>query len=150
MIFEPGPSLSQARQLVQERLTQAAVAMPSIATPPAMLEPTSLAACTMVIGMSARDQSLIDESVLARWTIRPKPLGVPGVANVHRCPVVPAPRVGAPLTDADRRRSQTQADFWNPTGSSGGRRAGRANAAAFAARPPEVGAAAGAAACSTR
>jgi Cu/Ag efflux pump CusA len=36
----------------------------------------------MLIGLSSKDVSLIDMSVLARWTIVPKLLGVPGVANV--------------------------------------------------------------------
>jgi Cu/Ag efflux pump CusA len=82
LVFEPGVDLYRARQLVQERLTQAAVALPAVATPPAMLEPTSSAARLMIIGMSSRDQSLIEQSVLARWTIRPRLMGVPGVANV--------------------------------------------------------------------
>ncbi len=80
--FEPGVDLYRARQLVQERLTQAAVALPAVSKPPAMLEPTSSAARVMVIGMSARDMSLVEQSVSARWTIRPKLMGVPGVANV--------------------------------------------------------------------
>ena len=36
----------------------------------------------MIIGLSAKDVSLVDASVLTRWTITPKLLGVPGVANV--------------------------------------------------------------------
>ena len=82
MVFEPGVPLHQARQLVQERLGQAAVALPNVSKPPAMLEPTSSAARIMVIGMSSTDLPLIDQAVLARWTIRPKLMGVPGVANV--------------------------------------------------------------------
>ena len=36
----------------------------------------------MMVGLSSKDVSLIDMSVLARWTIRPRLMGVPGVANV--------------------------------------------------------------------
>src|SRR4029078_4892308 len=36
----------------------------------------------MVVGMSSSDVSLIDMSVLAHWTIRPRLLSVPGVADV--------------------------------------------------------------------
>ena len=36
----------------------------------------------MLVGLSSRDTSLIDMSVLARWNIRPALLAVPGVANV--------------------------------------------------------------------
>ena len=35
-----------------------------------------------MIGLSSRDVSLIDMSVLARWKIKPRLMGVPGVANV--------------------------------------------------------------------
>jgi CzcA family heavy metal efflux pump len=36
----------------------------------------------MMIGLSSKKLSLIDLSVLARWTLRPRLMGVPGVANV--------------------------------------------------------------------
>ena len=36
----------------------------------------------MMIGLSSEDRSLIDLGVLARWTIRPALMGIPGVANV--------------------------------------------------------------------
>ena len=34
------------------------------------------------IGLSSKELSLIDLSTLARWTIRPRLMSVPGVANV--------------------------------------------------------------------
>ena len=36
----------------------------------------------MMIGLSATDRSLIDMSLLSRWTVVPRLLSVPGVANV--------------------------------------------------------------------
>jgi Cu/Ag efflux pump CusA len=36
----------------------------------------------MIVGLSAKDMSLMDLSVLARWTIAPRLMGVPGVAHV--------------------------------------------------------------------
>ena len=36
----------------------------------------------MIVGLSSKDLSLIDMSVLARWTIAPRLMGVPGVAHV--------------------------------------------------------------------
>src|SRR5918997_6614772 len=36
----------------------------------------------MMVGLSSEKVSLIDVGVLARWTIRPRLMGVPGVANV--------------------------------------------------------------------
>jgi Cu/Ag efflux pump CusA len=81
MIFEPGTDLYRARQLVAERMTQAH-ALPNVSKPPVMLEPVSSSSRAMVLGMSSARLSLIEQSVLARWTIRPRLLGVPGVSNV--------------------------------------------------------------------
>ena len=80
--FEPGTDLNQARQMVSERLAQAAVGIPHVSKPPAMIQPTSSASRFMIVGLSSDELSLIEMSVLARWTIGPRLLGVPGVANV--------------------------------------------------------------------
>ena len=80
--FEPGTDLYRARQMVSERLAQAAVGIPHVSKPPAMIQPTSSASRFMVIGLSSEELSLVEMSVLARWTIAPRLLGVPGVANV--------------------------------------------------------------------
>jgi Cu/Ag efflux pump CusA len=79
--FAPGTNLYQARQLVQERLT-AAFILPNVSKPPVMLQPVSSSANVMIIGLTSRVLSQIDLSVLARWTIVPRLLGVSGVANV--------------------------------------------------------------------
>jgi Cu/Ag efflux pump CusA len=81
MIFEPATDLMRARQMVQERLT-GAYALPNASKPPQMIQPLSATSRVAMIGMSSKDVSLIDLSVLARWTIKPRLLGVPGVANV--------------------------------------------------------------------
>ena len=81
LIFEPGTDLLKARQMVQERLNQPA-AIPNVSKPPTMLAPTSSTSRTMMIGLSSDTLSLTDIGVLARWTMRPRLLGVPGVANV--------------------------------------------------------------------
>jgi len=81
LIFKPGTNILHARQLVQERLSQA-YALPSVSKPPAMLQPLSSTSRVMMIGLSSKNLSLIEMSVLARWTIRPHLMGVPGVANV--------------------------------------------------------------------
>jgi Cu/Ag efflux pump CusA len=81
MIFEPGTDLMKARQMVQERLTQAH-ALPNVSSPPVMLQPVSSASRVMNIGLSSKSVSLIDMSVQARWNIAPRLAGVPGVANV--------------------------------------------------------------------
>lgn len=81
LVFLRGTDVLKARQVVQERMTQA-VALPHVSKAPVMIEPTSSTSRVMVIGLSAKNMSLIDMSVLARWRIKPRLMGVPGVANV--------------------------------------------------------------------
>ena len=81
LIFDPGTNVYRARQMVAERLTQAH-ALPSVSKPPAMLQPLSSASRVLMVGLSSKTVSLIDMSVLTRWTVRPRLLSVPGVANV--------------------------------------------------------------------
>jgi CzcA family heavy metal efflux pump len=81
LLFEPGTDIFDARQLVQEQLTQAH-ANPNVSQPPQMLQPLSSESRVMMIGLSPERLSQIEASVLARWTIRPRLLGIDGVANV--------------------------------------------------------------------
>jgi Cu/Ag efflux pump CusA len=80
--FEPGTDLYRARQLVGERIAQSAVGLPHVSKPPTMIQPLSSASRFMIIGLSSKDLSLIDLSILARWTVAPRLMGVPGVAHV--------------------------------------------------------------------
>ena len=82
LIFEPGTDPYRARLAVQERVSQARVALPGVASPPQMLQPLSATNRVMMVGVSSSELSPIEMSVLARWTIRPRLMGVPGVANV--------------------------------------------------------------------
>jgi CzcA family heavy metal efflux pump len=79
--FEPGTDVIRARQLVQERLT-VAFAIPNVAQPPTIMQPRSATNRVMMVGISSASVSPIRMGVLARWTIRPALLSVPGVANV--------------------------------------------------------------------
>lgn len=81
LVFESGTDLLRARQLVQERLSLA-YTLPNVSQPPVMLQPLSATSRTMMIGLASQELSPIQLSVLARWTIKPRLLGVPGVANV--------------------------------------------------------------------
>lgn len=82
-VFEPGTDPMLARQVVAEPLTQAH-ALPNVSKAPIMLQPYSSTSRIMKVGLSPsnEDLSLIDLSVLARWTIQPYLMGVEGVANV--------------------------------------------------------------------
>jgi len=81
LIFEPGTDLMRARQVVQERLTEAH-ALPQVSKPPQMIQPLSSLSRIMMARLSSDEVSPIDMSVIAHWTIKPRLLGVPGVANV--------------------------------------------------------------------
>ncbi len=83
LLFEPGTNISRARQMVQERLAQAQ-GLPSkkVAKAPVMLQPLSASSRVMMVGLTSKQLSLIELSVLTRWNIRPRLNGVPGVANV--------------------------------------------------------------------
>jgi CzcA family heavy metal efflux pump len=81
LTFEPGTDPIRARQMVTERLAQA-FALPHVSKPPTMLQPLSSTSRFMIVGLSSKNLSLIQMSVLARWTIGPRLMGVPGVANV--------------------------------------------------------------------
>ena len=81
MIFKPGTDVFRARQVVAERLTQAH-ALPQVSKPPRMLQPLSSTNRLLMVGLSSKTLSALQMSVLARWTIAPRLVGVPGVANV--------------------------------------------------------------------
>src|ERR687887_392034 len=68
LVFEPGTDVFRARQLVEERLTQAH-ALPNVSKPPTLLQPLSSSSRLLLVGLSSRKVSLIEQSVLARWTI---------------------------------------------------------------------------------
>jgi CzcA family heavy metal efflux pump len=81
LVFEKGTDIMRARQMVQERVTTV-FALPKVSKQFTMINPLSSIARVMEIGLTSSKLSLIEMSVLARWTIQPRILGVPGVANV--------------------------------------------------------------------
>ncbi len=81
LTFERGTDFIRARQMVQERLALA-IFTPNVAQPPAILQPLSSTSRFMMIGISSDEVEPTELSMLARWTIKPKLVGVPGVANV--------------------------------------------------------------------
>lgn len=81
LTFKRGTDIMRARQLIQERLTLA-YTLPNVAHPPVILQPVSATSRFMMIGLSSKTVEPTQLSLLARWTVKPKLVGVPGVANV--------------------------------------------------------------------
>lgn len=81
LTFKRGTDIIEARQMMQERLTLA-YTLPNVATPPVILQPMSATFRFMMVGLSSDKIDMSELSLLARWTIKPRLLGVPGVANV--------------------------------------------------------------------
>jgi len=82
LLLHQGADLYRARQLVQERLTTETPRLPAVARPPIILQPLSSLSRMMKIGVWSDKLSQRDLSELAVWTIRPRLMAIPGVANV--------------------------------------------------------------------
>ncbi|VVT07538.1 Acriflavin resistance protein [Sphingomonas aurantiaca] len=82
ILFDRGTDVIRARQLVQERVAQVQARLPTAARAPVMLPPLSSTSRAMKIGISSKKLDQMQLSELARWTIRPRLMAVPGVANV--------------------------------------------------------------------
>ncbi|MGQ0656970.1 MAG: efflux RND transporter permease subunit [Chromatiales bacterium] len=85
LIFKPGTDLMDARLMVQERVVGVTSELPVWATSPFMIQPLSSTSRVMKIGLSTKEkdtQTLIDAALVAYWTVRPRLMRVPGVANV--------------------------------------------------------------------
>jgi CzcA family heavy metal efflux pump len=82
LIFKPGADEIRARQLVSERMALATKTLPTWAAPPFMMPPLSSTSRIMKVGITSKDKSVMDLSMLAYWKIRQRLLGVPGVANI--------------------------------------------------------------------
>ena len=72
----------EARQVVQERLGTLTARLPAVARPPVILPPLSATSRVLKIGLSSERLTQMELTTLALWTIRPRLMAVPGVANV--------------------------------------------------------------------
>ena len=81
MIFEPRTDLLVARQLVQERLALAQASLPLVARPPVILPPLSSLSRCLKIGLWSDTKSQMEMTTLTKWTIRPRLMGIAGVAG---------------------------------------------------------------------
>jgi CzcA family heavy metal efflux pump len=82
VVFEEGTDIFRARQLLAEKLAVAAARLPLGAHPPTMSAPTSSTMDLLKIGLVSDRLPPIALRALADWTIRPRMLAVPGVAQV--------------------------------------------------------------------
>src|SRR5437763_9484562 len=82
LILKEGTDLMAARQVVQERLAVEAARLPAAAMKPVILSPLSSTSRLLKIGVSSKVLSQMDLTTLAKWTIRPRLMAIPGVANV--------------------------------------------------------------------
>ena len=82
LILERGANLEVARQNVQERLALAVPTLPTAARAPVILPPLSSTSRVLKVGIHSDTLSQMEMSESARWTIRPRLMAVPGVANV--------------------------------------------------------------------
>src|SRR4051794_24733487 len=82
LILKEGTDLMASRQVVQERLSVEAPRLPAVAKPPVILSPLSSTSRLLKIGVSSETLSQMELTLLAKWTIRPRLMAIPGVANV--------------------------------------------------------------------
>lgn len=82
LLFDRSVDLLVARQLVQERLARAAAALTAAARPPVMMAPLSSTSRALKVGITSKVNSQVELTELVRWTLRPRLLAIPGVANV--------------------------------------------------------------------
>ena len=78
--FNLGTDIYRARQLVTEKLAQ--VHLPSGIRPPVLGPISSTMGEILLISMTSQTTSAMDLRSLADWVVRPRLLGVPGVAQV--------------------------------------------------------------------
>jgi len=82
LILDTGADPLAVRQMVQERVAAEARRLPTVARPPVILQPLSSTSRVLKIGVWSKVLSQRDLTEVVMWTVRPKLMTVPGVANV--------------------------------------------------------------------
>lgn len=82
LVLEDGTDPLKVRQMVQERIAAVTRQLPTVALPPVILQPLSTTSRVMKIGIWSKTLTQRDLTEIVMWTIRPKLMAVPGVANV--------------------------------------------------------------------
>ncbi|HYR43312.1 MAG TPA: efflux RND transporter permease subunit, partial [Terriglobia bacterium] len=81
-VFQSGTDIFRARQLVSEKLQLASAHLPTTVGAPQMMPIISNVGIILKVSLTSEKTSLRDLRTLADWTIRPRLLAVPGVAQV--------------------------------------------------------------------
>ncbi|GGD74274.1 efflux RND transporter permease subunit [Caballeronia grimmiae] len=82
LVFDGHANVMQVRQLVSERVSALAAALPAGVMPPKLLPLTTTTSVVRTIGLTSNKHSLMALHDIAQWTIRPQLLSLPGVADV--------------------------------------------------------------------
>lgn len=82
VVFEETTEVYRARQIANERLAEAATQLPQGVLPPTMAPLTGTTGLVLVLGIASDQHSETDLRTFAEWTMKPRLLGVPGVARV--------------------------------------------------------------------
>ncbi len=82
LLFDRKTNILDARQLVQERIARVASGLPAAAGAPVVMPPLSSLSRLMKVGLTSKTLSPMELTTLTKWTIRPRLMAVPGVANV--------------------------------------------------------------------
>ncbi len=82
-VFEENTDLNLDRQRVGERLANLQGQLPPGTGPPLMVPLSSSSATVLTVGLSSPSRSLMELRTLADWTLVPRLLAVPGVADVN-------------------------------------------------------------------
>ena len=82
VIFADVTELMADRQLVQERLLTLTGQLPALARTPVILSPLSSTSRVLKIGVWSDALSQTEMTTLMRWSVRPRLMSIPGVANV--------------------------------------------------------------------
>jgi CzcA family heavy metal efflux pump len=82
VLFTERTDIYRARQLVSERLSEIAGQLPQGVNPPLMAPLTGATSMVLAIGLTSHRRSPMELRTFADWTLRPRLLSVPGVAQI--------------------------------------------------------------------
>ncbi|MEO6183250.1 MAG: efflux RND transporter permease subunit, partial [Verrucomicrobiota bacterium] len=82
-VFEEKADIFRVRQMVSERLVEIAGQLPHDVEAPKMGALTSSTSLMLAAGLTSTNRTPMELRTFADWTVRPRLLGVPGVAKVE-------------------------------------------------------------------